>query len=228
MRRAGLSGVSLEQLRASQRIVSVVSVQNQFNPTSRTAEDWETPGSTRSWTSSTDAERWCSFIPASWRQSPPRGVHPTYADFLLDTTRAAISLVLNKVPRRYPDLKMILSHAGGFVPYAAHRIANLTGANPLAPTGSTQEEVLEDLAGFYFDIALSASPTSLPSLTAFANPDHVLFGSDWPHATNSGVAYFTQNLDHDADLDAGQHEAINRGNALQLVPRLNPTAAQGQ
>lgn len=176
-----------------------------------------------------DRRRAVMFIhPGQLAAKPATGVHPAYADFLLDTTRAAISLVLNKVPRRYPYLKMILSHAGGFVPYAAHRIANLTGANPLAPTGSTQEEVLEDLAGFYFDTALSASPTSLPSLTAFAKPGHILFGSDWPYATTSGVAYFTQNLDHDAGLDADQHEAVNRLNALQLMPRLNKAADHGQ
>jgi len=39
VRHVGLSGVSLEQLRAAQRIVAVASVQNQFNLVSRTAED---------------------------------------------------------------------------------------------------------------------------------------------------------------------------------------------
>ncbi len=165
--------------------------------------------------------------PGQLAAKPAKGVHPAFADFLLDTTRAAISLVLNKVPRRYPDIRMILSHAGGFVPYAAYRIANLTGANPLSPTGSTQDEVLEGLADFYFDTALSASPTSLPSLTTFAKPDHIVFGSDWPYAPESTVAYFTQNLDHEAGLDADQHEAINRSNALQLMPRLKHGSRPG-
>ncbi|WP_084454229.1 inositol monophosphatase family protein [Mycobacterium interjectum] len=51
------------------------------------------------------------------------GAPPFAADFLLDTTRAAYLLVRNGIRRRYPHIKFILSHAGGFVPYASHRMA---------------------------------------------------------------------------------------------------------
>jgi predicted TIM-barrel fold metal-dependent hydrolase len=44
-------------------------------------------------------------------------------DFLLDTTRAAILLSRSGTLDRYPDLKIILAHAGGIVPYAAYRIS---------------------------------------------------------------------------------------------------------
>ncbi len=83
-----------------------------------------------------DRRRAVVFIhPGQLAAKPAKGVHPAYADFLLDTTRAAISLVLNRVPRRYPDLKMILSHAGGFVPYAAHRWAMMPLDAPLEVKG---------------------------------------------------------------------------------------------
>jgi hypothetical protein len=113
------------------------------------------------------------------------GMPPFAADFLLDTTRAAYRLVRNGVVRRYPSVEIILSHAGGFVPYASHRLA-------IAITGDTQRppsEVLEDFASFYFDTALSGSPAALPSLLAFAKPGHVLFGSDWPYAPPIAVGY---------------------------------------
>ena len=51
------------------------------------------------------------------------GVPPFAADFLLDTTRAAYLLVRNEICRKYPNIKFILSYAGGFVPYASHRMA---------------------------------------------------------------------------------------------------------
>jgi predicted TIM-barrel fold metal-dependent hydrolase len=51
------------------------------------------------------------------------GVAPFAADFLLDTARAAYLLVRNDIRTRYPNIRFILSHAGGFVPYAAHRMA---------------------------------------------------------------------------------------------------------
>jgi predicted TIM-barrel fold metal-dependent hydrolase len=141
------------------------------------------------------------------------GIPPYAVDFLLDTTRAAANLVLRDVPRRFPNLKIILAHGGGFVPYAAHRIA----AVAFAETGRDPAAVLEDLASFYFDTALSGSPSALPSLMTFAKPGHVLFGSDWPYAPELAVAYFTGCLDN-YDLD---HAAVNRDNALALFPRLS-------
>jgi 6-methylsalicylate decarboxylase len=155
--------------------------------------------------------------PSELAGPPARGVHPTLADFLLDTTRAAISLVLHEVPRRYPQLRIILSHSGGFLPYAAHRIAELA---PLVGADSTPGALLEDLSAFYFDTALSASATALPSLLAFARPGHILFGSDSPYAPDATVGYFTSGLDAFAGLDPEGHQAVNRGNAEVLLPRL--------
>ncbi|GAA4629485.1 amidohydrolase family protein [Actinoallomurus vinaceus] len=135
------------------------------------------------------------------------GIPPFAADFLLDTTRAAFNLVKRDVPRRFPRIRFILAHAGGFVPYAAHRLA-ITVFND---TGRDPNQVLEDFGGFYFDTALSASPAALPSLLAFARPGHVLYGSDWPFAPEPAVAYFNTWAD-----DA----AIDHGNARELFPRL--------
>ncbi|MGH7290872.1 MAG: amidohydrolase family protein, partial [Myxococcota bacterium] len=59
--------------------------------------------------------------------SQPPGLEPLpgmpayVADFLLDTTRAAVRLAVSGTLDRCPDLRVILSHAGGFVPYAAYR-----------------------------------------------------------------------------------------------------------
>ena len=148
---------------------------------------------------------------------PVKGIHPSLADFLLDTTRAAINLVSNGVPRRFPRLRIILAHAGGFIPYAAYRISMLS--NVVDPKVNSTA-MLEDLSNFYFDTALSASPTVLPSLLSFAKPGHVLFGSDWPYCPNTTVGFFTGNLDDYKGLDATGHAAINRHSAEVLFPRL--------
>jgi hypothetical protein len=65
--------------------------------------------------------------------------------------------------------------------------------------------------------ALSASPTTLPSLLAFARPGHVLFGSDTPFAPYGIVSYFTQRLDASDLLDDRQRQQINRGSAELLL-----------
>ena len=148
------------------------------------------------------------------------GIPPFAADFLLDTTRAAYRLVRNGVVRRHPDLKIILSHAGGFLPYASHRIA----AAMVAEGGRSPVEILEDLRSFYFDTALSGSPAALPSLLAFAKPGHVLFGSDFPFAPPPAVGYFTGQLDAYAALDADAHAAVDRRSAEALFPQFSAGA----
>ena len=99
------------------------------------------------------------------------GVAPWAADFLLDTTRAAYLLVRNGIRRRYSNIRFILSHAGGFVPYASHRMALAI----MADTGRSPADSLDDFASFYFDTALSSSAAALPTLLAFARagPRHV-------------------------------------------------------
>jgi 6-methylsalicylate decarboxylase len=144
------------------------------------------------------------------------GVAPFAADFLLDTTRAAYLLVRNGICRKYPNIRFILSHAGGFVPYASHRMAVAI----LGDTGRSPMDSLDDFAGFYFDTALSSSAAALPSLLAFAKPGHVTFGSDWPFAPIAAGKLFAAGLETYPGLDADARTAIERTNALALFPHL--------
>jgi predicted TIM-barrel fold metal-dependent hydrolase len=143
------------------------------------------------------------------------GVLPFAADFLLDTTRAAYLLVRNEVCRKYPNIRFILSHAGGFVPYASHRMA----VGIMSDTGRSMAESLDDFAGFYFDTALSSTAAALPSLLAFAKPGHVTFGSDWPFAPIAAGKLFAAGLETYRGLDTDARAAIERTNALALFPR---------
>ena len=139
---------------------------------------------------------------------------PFAADFLLDTTRAAYLLVRNRVVSRYPNIRFILSHAGGFVPYASHRMAVAIAAD----TGRTPLEALEECQSLYFDTALSSSPAALPTLLAFARPGHILFGSDWPFAPPQAAHYFANGLEQH-NLDPQTRAAIDHQNAARLFNR---------
>lgn len=145
------------------------------------------------------------------------GIPPFVADFLLDTTRAAYLLVRNMIRFRYPSIRFILAHAGGFVPYAAHRLALAilrdTRRNPL--------DTLDEFSSFYFDTSLSSSPAALPNLLAFANPGHITFGSDVPFAPMAASRYFAEGLDSYPGLDEITREGINHANALAFLPRLS-------
>jgi predicted TIM-barrel fold metal-dependent hydrolase len=144
------------------------------------------------------------------------GVPPWAVDFLLDTTRAAYLLVRNGIRGRYPNIKFVLSHGGGLVPYASHRMAIAI----FADTGRNLFDVLDELAGFYFDTALSSSPAALPTLLAFAKPGHVTFGSDWPFAPIPAGQYYAAGLEAYLADAQSTLDAVNRTNALALFPRL--------
>lgn len=143
-------------------------------------------------------------------------VPPFAADFLLDTTRATYLLVRNGIRTRYPKIRFILSHAGGFVPYASHRMAVAITAD----TGRSWADVLDDFASFYFDTALSSSAAALPTLLAFAKPGHITFGSDFPFAPTAAGKLFAAGLETYPGIDAATRGAIERTNALTLFPQL--------
>ncbi|KUL49811.1 amidohydrolase [Streptomyces violaceusniger] len=145
------------------------------------------------------------------------GTPAPLADYVFDTTRTALNLVLNGVMSRYPNLRVILSHGGGFLPYAAYRFSGLAST---VDRERNAEDLLRDLKRFYFDTALSASPSALPALLAFAEPGHVLYGSDWPFAPQDAGTYYNHYLETYPDYAPGQAEAIDRGNAEALFPRL--------
>ena len=155
------------------------------------------------------------------------GIPAFAADFLLDTTRAVLNLVLSGAMDRYPDIKMILAHAGGFVPYAAYRLllpklqrAGFVKRISLALHQQPElDKELSVFRKFYFDTALSASPTVFPSLLALVNTDHITYGSDWPFAPTAAVNLFNRELEN-YRLMAEQRTAINRGTAETLFPRL--------
>jgi predicted TIM-barrel fold metal-dependent hydrolase len=64
-------------------------------------------------------------------------------------------------------------------------------------------KVLADFSSFYFNTALSARPAAA-ELLAFADADHITFGSDYPFAPLPARKYFADNLDnYDASTSQG-------------------------
>lgn len=144
------------------------------------------------------------------------GVDEFIADYMLDTTRAALSLIASGTMRRYPDLSIILSHAGGFLPYAAGRVesAGRQGEGP------DPAEFRNALRRFHYDTAMPMSPNATPSLLAAAGPTQILYGTDFAARPAGEVGVITAALDRDPAVDRHTRRAIDRGNALRLLPRL--------
>ncbi|GJF30567.1 amidohydrolase [Kitasatospora sp. NE20-6] len=138
-----------------------------------------------------------------------------WVDFPFDTTRTAVHMVINGVLRDFPSVKIILSHAGGFVPYVAPRIEALTMFSP----GLSADEVHRDLRRFYYDTALASGPATLAGLLEFAGPGHVVFGTDWPAAPLPVATRFADSLDHFLTTRPGWSDRINHETTASLIPQ---------
>lgn len=145
------------------------------------------------------------------------GIPGPVIDYPMDTTRTAIHMVVEGVMKRCQNINVILSHAGGFLPYASYRFAELLPG--LHPTLS-KDEMLGEMKKFYFDTALSSSHVALKSLLAFAEPGHILYGSDFPYAPASVSTSFAHQLDNYENYTGDQLREINYLNGLKLFPRL--------
>ena len=142
---------------------------------------------------------------------------PGITDFPLDTTRAAVNLVRRGVMTRYPNIRFVLPHGGGYLPYGAYRFARLYTPDGVGPESA--DAFLAECRKFYFDTALASSPVALLALLRFADPQRVLFGSDNPYAPAEVIAEFTRELDEHLQNDPGSLQAVGRDNAARLLAR---------
>lgn len=137
-----------------------------------------------------------------------------------ETGKTAIDLITSNMFRDHAsNCKIILSHAGGTLPYLIDRVA---GMMPFAPSsfnpGKGRDEMMSEARAFYYDTALSSSPMHLKALKALLGEeakDHILFGTDFPNAPAQAIEYFTQQLEAQTDVGV---EGL-RDNGLKLFPR---------
>ncbi|KAG6541346.1 hypothetical protein Mapa_017289 [Marchantia paleacea] len=134
------------------------------------------------------------------------GIPAALVDFMLDTTRAALNLVFKNTTRKFPNVRYVLAHSGGFLPFVVYRFA--FGA-------ADADVVLEQFKDYYFDTALSSSPSSLPSTMDVAMPERITYGTDFPYASKISLQRFTNALDT-FDMPEWRRARINCTNALEL------------
>ena len=139
-------------------------------------------------------------------------------EFVADTSRAVANLLYNGVLERYPDIRFIVSHAGGFVPYIALRMS-LSGDHIPGMKDNIPKGTLHYLKKLYYDTTLSTSEQVLAALGQFVPKGQVLFGSDYPLVPEEVVKLERSMLETSKVLDDATRKAIDRDNALALFPR---------
>ena len=104
--------------------------------------------------------------------------------FMFDTTLAIARMILDGFFDRHSDIKVIASHAGGYLPYVSKRMdlffQQTDFENQITNLPSTY------LEGIYYD-SIIYQADGLQSLINLAGPARVLFGTDYPHAADIPV-----------------------------------------
>ncbi|MBB4512629.1 putative TIM-barrel fold metal-dependent hydrolase [Paraburkholderia fungorum] len=151
---------------------------------------------------------------------PPHEIPPvapaSVLEYPFETTRTATSLIMSGAMSRFRSIRFILSHAGGTLPFLVPRIALSISMMP-----AVAERVGDTLAAvrsFYFDTALSAGHAPLSALTQVADPDHILFGTDFPFAPTSAIRQFGKVLDN-IQVPGIELDKVYGDNAARLLGR---------
>ncbi len=127
--------------------------------------------------------------PPCWEQTSLGRPRPML-EFLFDTTRAVVDLVLGGTIARNPGIELIVPHAGATLPMVADRIsvfAALVGAG-------ADVDVLRDLGRLHFDLAGYPLPRQLDALLTLTTIDHLHYGSDYPFTPEFAVAASRERL----------------------------------
>ena len=153
------------------------------------------------------------------------GAGPGSLEAPSDTSRAVESLLISGTLSRLTNLRVVLAAGGGTLPFVADRFVRAAvGAGKKAPEAEqslfTTEALQAVLARLHIDTAGVTFPPEWAALMQFTTPGQLLFGSDWPFATDRECADLLHAMQQRFGMQPGDVEKIEYLNALRLFPRL--------
>lgn len=147
----------------------------------------------------------------------PIWLHPVFDDRKPDNnivfsweyelTQAMQQLVVGGVFQRYPNLKVIVHHAGAMVPFFSGRIEAIMSSKQA-----------QDFHKFYVDTAILGNPAALNLTVKYFGVDHVLFGTDAPFGILPvGASQIILDAIAELDLTEEQQHQILKTNFEKLI-----------
>jgi aminocarboxymuconate-semialdehyde decarboxylase len=170
-----------------------------------------------------DAERLEPFYDRVEELGLPLFLHPTDAVFqdmldgyngalylslgrVVEVSVAAMRLVLSGVMHRHPNLKLVMSHTGGALPYQSGRMDKNSKAAKLPLPPSTY------LRRMYTD-TVSPHTEGMKFAIEYYGVDHVMYGSDYPCWSPAAALDFFARI----GLSQADQEKILYGNARRIL-----------
>src|SRR5712692_2813432 len=146
-------------------------------------------------------------------RGPVPGIPPSSIEYATDSTRTIAHLVFSGTAVKFPDIRWIFSHSGGTLPFLTARFVRLWEERKPShlPNGP-----LPEFAKLHYELAQGNTPGQIAALLKMVSISQVMYGTDYPFRdgaeVNKGIA--------DWGFDAANLRAIERDNALKLLPRV--------
>ena len=133
--------------------------------------------------------------------------------FPYDSSLNTLRLIQSGLFDETPDLKLIVAHVGGVIPYLWGRIGTYSAPSPLVPDAPRLAHPLDHyLRRLYVD-TVCYNVEALKCCYEVMGAEHLLYGTDHPFGRYDVAAELVQQLNcpaHDRDL-------IHHGNAARLL-----------
>lgn len=148
---------------------------------------------------------------------------PTFLyEFPFDTTRAVTNMLYKGVFKRYPNIRWLLAHAGGAVPFLSYRTSLLTIYPVLAQNLGISALDNGNLAyaKLFYDTALSPAPAAMKSVREVTSVSHIMFATDWPFSSQIFVVPGDPAPQLSETFSSSERYLVERSNALVQFPRV--------
>jgi aminocarboxymuconate-semialdehyde decarboxylase len=130
----------------------------------------------------------------------------------LEDTVCLLQFMQANFPSRFPDIKIVLPHLGGFAPFLAARLDQLQ--DHFLPDSAMAPSVQAKY--FWYD-TVNGNPASLRCSKETLGADHLLLGTDYPFWRDDAFKLCVDYISN-AGLPPIEVERILGGNAEKLLP----------
>lgn len=141
-----------------------------------------------------------------------------------ETAAAMTRLVFSGVFEKFPNLKFIVHHAGGMVPFLEQRIIGAYDHAEMArgaryKQGLTKAPVDYYRGSFYYDTAIYGNTAGLMCTHAFCGAEQMLFATDFPYDSQFGERYTRQTIEaiEQMAVSGSDRKKILETNAKKLL-----------
>jgi len=155
----------------------------------------------------------------------PDGIKdPAFQDFSLwnaigqgiEETRAMASLIYEGTFESFPDLRIVISHAGGFLPIYIARLDRNAVAQP-ASMKNIRQKPSAYLKSFFYD-TVTYDPLIIDVIARRVGVDRLLFGSDYPFGDTDPLHVLEK-----CAFEPSDRASVAGGNGAALLTRTKAT-----